>query len=544
MKNFLHGINELKKLCSLSLFFVLFTCLSALSLPSFTQEVPVHISNTSIYSFLEEMAEEQLIRISTVTKPWSRLYIAGKLDELQKVREELNPRQLKELDFYLRDYNKELLPGKNYQKRPDLFYYKDSLFTFSVNPIGGIRYWSNGNGTVHHRWNGAEAFAYIGKWGFYASLRDNHESQPISGKTYITQRMGGNYKGDNDYSEMRGGITYDWKWGTLGLVKDHFIWGNNVHGANIFSGRTPSFAHLDLFLNPVPWFEFHFTEGWLVSEVVDSSRSYWVSGSYGVDYREVYFPKHLSANLFTFKPWQHTSFSFGNSIVFADVGLNPGYLIPFFFFKSVDHTLNAHIDNQNSQMFFDFSTRVIRHTHFYATFFLDEIATTRMFDPDRHSNFFSYKAGAEVSNFPLQNAGIQAEFTRTNPLAFRHYVPTLTFASNRYNLGNYLLDNSREYYLALWFRPVRGLLIRTDYNLAQKGPDYTALGTDRLGLPFMETVEWENREAGIFVRYQIINDGFIFAGFRYRKVSGPPEYTPEIFRGKTSTFSGGINFGF
>ena len=77
--------------------------------------------------------------------------------------------------------------------------------------------------------------------------------------------------------------------------------------------------------------------------------------------REVYRPKYIAANMFTFTPWKRLNISVGNSIVYSDMNVHPAYLIPVLFYKSVDHTLNQGIDNQNSQMFFDVSSRQIKH---------------------------------------------------------------------------------------------------------------------------------------------------------------------------------------
>jgi len=511
------------------------------------QEVFYHISNRTVYSFLDEMANLQYIELNTAVKPYSRKLIAVKLHELKKQQEALNPRQKADLDFFLKDFNKELLPGKEYGKRRDLFYYKDSLFTFSVNPVLGIQYWTDENGTATHWWNGAEAFAYVGKhWGFYANLRDNHDARFLSNPNYLNQRPGAAYKGNGDYSEMRGGITYAWKWGSFGLIKDHFTWGNNNHGANIFSGRTPSFVQIYLKMKPVKWFEFNYIHGWLVSEVVDSSRSYWFTSSYGTQYRQVYHPKYIAANLFTFTPVKRLNLSFGNSIVYTDLGAFPGYLIPLVFFKSIDHTVNHNIDNQNSQMFFDFSSRQIKHLHLYSTLFFDELSTKNLFNKEKHSNFFSWKTGGKLSDLPMENIALTVEFTRTNPLAFQHYVPTLEFTSNRYNLGYYLQDNSREIYFAIEAKPVRGLWLQASYTLAQKGPDYDSLGGDRLGLPFMKSVEWEDETFLLQARYEIINDGFVFARYQNSNISGNDlaKYTHQLWWGRTNTVSLGLNFGF
>ena len=126
----------------------------------------------------------------------------------------------------------------------------------------------------------------------------------------------------------------------------------------------------------------------------------------------------------------------------------------------------------------------------------------------------------------------------TNANVFRHYVPTLTYASNNYNLGHYLQDNAREYYLALDYRPIRGLNLQLSYLNAQKGPDHTELGSPRLGLPFMESVEWKNTTVRFRARYQVINDAHVFGEYRYSDISGAEvaRYTHPLYQGKTSTF--------
>ena len=538
---------SLHKFSNSLLFGILFTLLLIVDISaSKGQEVFYHISNTSLYDFLDETANSQLIDLNTAIKPYSRSFIASKLHELEKQKEQLNERQIKDLDFFLKDFNKELKPDKDFNKRFDIFYYKDSLFTFSINPILGIQYWTNKNGSATHWWNGAEAFAYIGKhWGLYANLRDNHDEQFLSRPDYLIQRMGANYKGNGDYSEMRGGISYSWNWGSFGLIKDHFTWGNNYNGANIFSGRTPSIPQIYLRMKPVKWFEFRYTHGWLVSEVVDSTRSYWISSSYGTDYREVYHPRYIATNLFTFTPVEKLNLSFGNSIVYADLGVFPGYLIPLVFFKSIDHSTNHGIDNQNSQMFIDISSRNIKNLHLYTSLFIDELATSRIFNP-KESNFYSWKIGGKLSNFPLQNLSLTVEYTRSNPLTFQHYVPTLEFESNKFNLGHYLKDNSQEIYISIEAKPLRGLYLHVFFLLAQKGPDYDELGGDRLGLPFMETIEWENNSFSILARYEIINDAFLILEFQNSNINGNDlnKYTHPMWHGKTNTFSAGMNFGF
>ena len=74
----------------------------------YSQELPHSVNNTGVYEFLDELASMKLIEINSAVKPFSRLYIANKLNEADRQREVLNPRQQKELDFYLTDFTKEI----------------------------------------------------------------------------------------------------------------------------------------------------------------------------------------------------------------------------------------------------------------------------------------------------------------------------------------------------------------------------------------------------------------------------------------------------
>ncbi len=543
--------------------------------PLHSQEVPHPVSNTGIYEFLDELAGMQIIEINSAVKPYSRLFIASRLTEADEKRDQLNTRQLKELDFYMMDFRKE--NGRNGEGRMekrrkgemergsegataiwfggkrtadakvpkirrDLFYYKDSLFSLTVNPILGGEFFTNSSGRATYARNFGEARAYVGKWGFYASLRDNHEKPLLGRPEYLTKREGGHYKG-TDWSEMQGGITWAWKWGNAGFVKDRQQWGNNYNGANIFGGNNPTFFQFRLNMKPVRWFEFNYFHGWLNSMVVDSSRSYWVSNSYGTDYREVYHKKFIAANMFTITPFRNLNISAGNSIVYTDKHFNPVYLFPLFFYKSVDHSYTSGIDNMNSQTFIDISSRNIKHLHMYATLFIDELSVAR-FTMDDEWNFFSWKTGFRLSNFPLQNLSFTTEFTYTYPLTYQHYVPTTTFETQNYNLGHYLRDNSREWYVALDYKPARTFNIGIYVTDAIRGPDYTELGTDRVGNPPLASVQWQSTIFGLKASYQVINDLYVWGSFTSSDVRGDTRWTPSYLYGEKSTFNLGVTLGF
>jgi len=533
---------------------------------SHAQDVPVHLSSVEIYSFIDELANAGLVTVNSAIKPYSRNFISKALEQADGQREKLNSRQQKDLDFFLLDFGKELHASKDFKRRLDLFYYKDSIFSITVNPILGVQVFHNDSGNFYHRWNGAEAWAYAGHFGFYASLRDNHESKRLSDPAYLNQFTASNYKvdtkGGGDFDEFRGGITYAWKWGSAGLVKDHFAWGDNYHGSNIFSGNVPSFTQLKFHVNPVPWFDFNYVHGWLVSDVIDSSRS-WPNGSAT---RITYRYKFMAANMFSFTPWKKLILSFGNSIVYSDEILHPAYFIPFGFFKTIDHSLNSTGSNflgQNSQLFFNVSSRNIRNVHLYSSLFVDEIALGRATDADKQSNYLSFKIGAHTSNLGLQNLELTAEYTRTNPFVYTHYISTATFANSSFNMGHYLGDNAQEVYLAVAFHPISKLKIELSWFEAQKGEEYPYTGQSRpkgstngtlfdgdgLGNPFLEYVLWTGIETGFHARYEVLNDCRISLGLTmsdYHAVDPNilQTYTQPEFLGKQTTIDVGLSVGF
>jgi len=545
-------------------FFFLFYISSASA-----QYIPAPIQHTGVYNLLDELAAAHVIEIHSLAKPYGRKQIAVLLNEAESKAGELNQRQKAELAFYLKDYSKEdeseelqkgttnrekaawLWLNKEKDKRLDLFHYRDSSFQLTVNPVFGADYYSGGGNSYYHWWNGAEAWSYWGKFGFYGSLRDNHESLALTDRSFINQNTGGaNIKlfsdGSRDYEEMRGGITYGWKSGHVGLMLDQFSWGEAYNGSNIFSGRTPAFARLELRVNPAKWFRFDYIHGSLVSEVVDSTRSFWVANSYGSVYREVYHPKFIAANLFSFTPFRYFELAIGNSVIYDYEEMNLAFFVPTVFFKAIDHMLNAGIDNMNSAMFLTLSTRNLKDFCFYVNLFIDELQVARIGDPDKH-NFLSWKGG--MTTYLIPNLRLSAEYTWNNALVFRHYIPTTTFESNGYNLGSYIGDNAKELYLSALWKPWRTLNITAYFDQITKGPDHSLLGTaQRDAIEPFTPVVWESKRIGVLGSFELTNDLYLRLGYEFRNITGEEDYlelwTPEVERGKGGTVRMGLNVGF
>lgn len=537
----------------------------------YTQGVPQHISDKETYELIDDLAAEGLIDVNSLVKPYGRGQIALLLQQANADSTTLSKSLKQRLRLALRDYSLEgsvseslsaqrlklARPGIRFN--PPGLHYRDSLTSLSIRPLYGARYWFGAKESIYQVYGGVSAFANIGKnWSFYFNLRDVNEDGELQAReTYLTKEPGGNYKDNSggkkggDYSEMRGGIVYHWKWGNIGLIKDHIQWGEGYNGATVQAGRSPSFAMINLQITPTKWFDFHYIHGWLVSEVVDSNSIY-QTGSYT---RQNYRQKYIAANFYTFTLFKGTKLSLGNSIVYSDKNIQAAYLIPFLFFKSVDHTINAsNSDNENSQMFFALSTRSIRHLHLYSTLFVDELSTKR-FTVDSLYNFWGAKVGGRLSGWPLQNVSFTYEFTKTSPITYTHRVPSLTYASNRYTLGHYLGDNAREHFMALSWRPIGRLALRGTYTMAEKGNAYIYdQGREAVTHAFMEEVTWRSTQISLSAQVEVLKDVYIRLEYIRSDVSGYEvddrnasyylnRYSPEYLHGNQQLIIAGFSIG-
>ena len=562
----------------LSLLFVFST------LSIYAQDIPEHISYTRIYDYLDELATDGFIDLNSVTKPYSRSFIAGKLLEAHAQKKQLNKRQQDDLTFFMNEFSLELdkLPDTrlNLKKNDQLtfailqpaFNYRDTLFRARITPILGMNITSNGNGTIIKRWYGADFQTMIGKHlSIYGSLRDISVDGPLLARpTYLNDNPGYEYKESSaggDFSDSRGGIKYSWNWGSIGLVKDNVIWGDNYHGSNILSGRTPSFPMLTLHLKPAKWFEMQYFHGWLVSNVIDSTR-YYMDNLGEKHYRMS--NKFIAANMFTFTPLRNLNISFGNSIIYAEENVQPAYFIPIAFYKSIDHTLTKglNLENQNSQVFMNISSRNIKHLHLFTSVYSDEISWSRFLPSSKEKNPISVKAGTTLSNFPFENVSVTGEFTRTNIINYKHSVPAITWANNGYNLGSYLDDNSQEIYLALKYKPIRGLDLSISYVDAKHGNefDYVRNGhaiENIISQPVLGEITWSNKTVGFNAQYEVTNNAYAIINVAYSDIRGydlsstpivgevretAQEYlnlfTPAYLQGKNTTVTVGFSFGF
>ena len=484
-----------------------------------------------------------------------------------------------------------LLPKFSLSLLQPAFHYADKNFECKINPILGMDLTMNGHGMVMHRWYGAEIRAdivdHVAVWG---SIRDHSYSGEhldeayfksvgqskrqgalLSQPGFLNNLPGGGYHWATygaDDAEIRAGIkAYSW-WGSIGLVKENLQWGDSYYSSNIISNRALSFPMIELKLKPVSWFRLDYIHGFLASMVADSTKYYLEYDAETDSDKKIYRQanKYLAANMLTFTPVKGVDLSVGSAVIYGTSNMFAVFSLPISFFNSTDFQLasGGKFENENSQIFLNVSTRNLKYTHFYASVFVDEFNVGRLKKSNPEHNLISWKVGGRVSNWPVRDLSLTAEFTRTNILTYKQSYPTHTWASNGYNLGHYLGDNAQEVYVALAYKPVRGLSLTLSYVGATKYNDYDYVRKYVFDIiaqkPFDEKV-WRSDEVKLHAVYEVVNNAYAFVDLGVSSVRGfdvtsepaidevrldaagyLKRYTPAFYWGENVTLKMGFSF--
>lgn len=515
--------------------------------PTRAQAIPVPMQYTEVYDYIDELMTDGVITRQTAVRPYTRKQVADMLVEAQQVDSILNRRQKKDLAFYLNVFALERdTISTNFVQYTDRrtfnlslanpqFSYltKNKLFKMSIEPILGMDLYGSKKGLIIKRWWGADLKMdiahHVSIWGSLrdisyngtAALSDKYfandyakiDGAKITKPGYLNNLAGVQYKEANyggDFSDSKGGISlYSW-WGSIALQRENIRWGDSYHCSNILSGRNPAVPMLLLQLTPCRWFQFDYFHAWLVSNVLDSTNYYVENTTTGGTYKH-YRPanKFMAANMFTFTPIKYVSFSFGNSVVYAERNVQAAYFIPFAFYKSLDHLLTKglSVENQNSQLFGSLSVRPWDHIQLYTSIYVDEFKLARLKKSNPENNLVSYLVGFNWSGWPLTGLSLKGEFMRSYIACYTHSIDVLTWASNGYNMGHYMGDNAQSIYVELAYRPIRGMRLKLTYTNDTKFNSYAYLRRGGKDGGISQTIAQKPFDKAIYRNDEVALDG-------------------------------------
>lgn len=515
----------------------LFLALSSIAAAQVVYE-PLH---RDVYNYLSRLSQKSIIQFDDQVRPVSRKYIAEKLIEASDKSNELTSLEREELEFYNKDFKRELdfinnveidsaqITLVDYDKgdRLRLFGYRNNFFSLNLSPILGFKIGSRDNEKLTHFWNGIYTYGYIDKYiGFSFDFRDNTESgstidktkefTPVTGveaKSSLTSPL---YSLDKmEYSESKAVIATDWSWGSFAVGKDFLEWGYSESGLIVLSQKPPSYGFIRLDIKPVDWLKFNYVHGWLSSGVIDSNSIFY-NTSGGISFSFV--DKFIATHSLIITPTTGLDLTIGESIIY-DEELEFVYLMPIMFFRLADHQLSRQLNaaGGNAQFFLSASSRGhIKNTHLYGTLFIDEISIDGLFDPETQRYQMGFTLGGSITDLPIDNLTAKVEYTKIYPFVYQHYVQTTDYKSAAYPLGHWMGHNADLIFASLNYRLLRGLQAKVWGQYIRKGEDgnveqqYNTIPQQ----PFLFGLRKNYGYLGAEIKYEYTHE--LFAKFNYQ----------------------------
>lgn len=482
------------------------------------------LNSSNVYDYLYRMAQKGLIRWKDYQMPLDRKTISSAIDSVSSVQNLLTKTEKKELEFYKQEYTFDHFDSSGEEKK---FFSKDAFKRFRViryekdgakifvDPLIGLQVLKAGNKNTRQYFSGIRLAGYFGKrWGFNFAFRDNTEKgdtlthlstfAPVEGivPTIKTQRS-------INYSSFNYNIGYRWSNGSLSAGQENLSWGYGLAGNIALSGRAPSFPFIKFDFEPWQWLRFSYFHGWLQSNIIDSARSYSTGSGVANGAREIYYPKFIAHHSLTATPLKGLDIAVGESIIYSDK-LNFAYLIPINFFKVYDqynsrYNINA---GDNSQFFGLVSSRNhIKNTHIYAQVFVDEIRVSKIFNKRERRNQLGYTLGINRTDLFLNYLTAGVEYSRINPFVYNNLIPTQTYESHSYSLGDWMGNNADRLYFFTQYVPLPKLKIKLWYQKIRKGEGGT-LYQQYYAVPqpqFLFKKIFDYTGTGFLARYELIN---------------------------------------
>lgn len=510
---------------------------------------------SSVYDFLDRMANKQLVKIDDEVKPFTRGTIAKYLLSIKENKDKLNKVEKEELTWYLRDYRYET-KDTSVSKRWRLYSFENKNFQINLSPIAGYGISRIGDKSGFNRTIGARIYMTYSNWfGGSFHARDNGEFgdnvdkkknfSPIRGYDPIIVKNG------IEHSDVRVQINFVWKWGGISLRKDYMQWGNGYFGQLILSDKAPSYPHLFFNIKPVPWLRFYYIYGMLHSGVIDPNETIVTNASKISSYNfQSFVQKHFVANLLTFSPWNFVDFSLGNFAVYAG-DFRMEMLIPFNFFKYMDRdTGKKSIQDSNGGLYFNLQVRYPKKFKFYSTLFIDVMSIREMLKNDFHETWAAYSFGVRGSSFLYENLDFILEYTRLNPWVYEHKYGNLTnYKHLSYPLGHWLGQNADQFKIKFIYYPIRGLNISLSVERLRKGglkDIYYAYGgaSSTNFQHFLYHPLRKDFDISLEMKYEIIYDLFLKAGYKYSEISDEDIHrTPDFLIGAKNSYSISLYYG-
>jgi hypothetical protein len=453
---------------------------------SFSQVENVPL-NHPVFTFLKEMKVKRLIPYIFEDVPnISRFQVKALLKKVDQQKEKLSTVELELLNWHKLEFF-EILDTNNttYFWNPDRSFGETFSDVFTTDNVKFTYAYAEKNASLFFEIIGHYQYGQLFKpyinnshlfdigfrirgtvfehLGYHASLIKGGAAGSREVAEIIEPRLLHNFKWVED-AENTG--NYDV---VTGYVKYHTEPAEDMH-ISLQLGREPITAGYGygskLVLsgdNPLmDFFQFNFDYGIVHLSSIHASTT-------GIFYPNVddRYTKYWSFNRLKFTFNYLFDIGIGQSVVYADRGIELAYLTPVGFYTFIEHSTQ---NRDNANIYFDIQTGFIDNLEFQATFFMDENILSNLQDLDKYTNKTAYQFGAFwYKAFTLNNLALILEYTRIRPFVYSHFNIKNTYTAWETNLGQPIGPNSDEIFTKLTYNFSPKIRLAIEYRHIRRG---------------------------------------------------------------------------
>ena len=362
-------------------------------------------------------------------------------------------------------------------KFPYKFYSGDSFISFEPKFQAEYHYNSSDTSTFAENYQrltgGGYIFGYLGDnigFSFYGV------NNAVQGNIFDVKKIdcqdqgiGVEHKRDGNYfyEEVDAAVSFSTKYADLTIGRFSNYWGCGHTGSVSLSNKAPSYPQIMVRAKFGKWLKFVYFHGWLESNILDDSTSYWINyGNDGEFHRKFYKKKYVAAHRLEISPSDRFSFGLSELLYYGERDAEFVYLIPIMLFWSAQRYTN---DQDNEMIGLDYEWIPWNGVKTYGSLLIDEIALSKVFKKNESHNYVAYQLGAYLVEPIIDGLDFRFEYTHLNPWVYTHKFPINYATSDDYWMGYWTGQNADNIYFGIDYQPNKKLKFSADYSIYRKG---------------------------------------------------------------------------
>jgi hypothetical protein len=518
--------------------------------------------NNSIYPFLDRM--ETLGHVTHLldgVKPYNRGRIAEILNTLNNTRDNLTSIDRRKLDDYLLNFRFEIDNSIKHELIPENQDWYSTLYSwdnFSKDFMRAImqRYPEEENHTI--LWEKDSSNFYFDYQQYFSlDSKSDGDSRNANEQSYIFRgTIDNNFayyvnislqavRGSKGYRELDpvikgtfsqesesgnlihvdrtgGELAWHTRYMDINFAQQELLWGHGESGKLILSNYAEQYPYFQISKN-WGWGQFTAMHGKLISFQNDTLSD----GTFIYnDQTRLYPDKWVAAHRLEFSPWTRFTIGLNEVFIYGNRYADWAYLIPFNFYRAVQHKLR---DRDNATISLDFEYVPLNRLKLYTTIFLDEMKFEEL-GTNWWGNKHAIQAGLHITDpFGLENLELRVEYAAIMPWVYTHKYMVNRYESDKRSLGHWAGPNSEVMYFDLkkdfharFYAGIKGLSFKKGYNYPDQnigGELLVGRGSGGFSQPeketrsFLEGVLSKETTMELYAQYEIFNDLFLSASY-------------------------------